>query len=78
MKPNIKPKCEDIFKNVCAKDYYNLLIKNSDICEYGIDCNGKIYFAYINGNIERYSRIEFIREAKAYFETSYYVHLRKD
>ena len=78
MKANIKPKGEDIFKNVCAKDYYNLIIGNSDIYEYGMDCNGKIYFAYLNGNIERYSRIEFIREAKAYFENAYYVHLRKD
>ena len=77
MNANIKPKGEDIFKNVYAKDYYNLLISNSDIYEYGIECNGKIYFAYLNGNIERYSRIEFIREAKAYFENSYYVHLRK-
>ena len=78
MEAKIKSKGEDIFRKAFAKDYYNLLIKDPDIYEYGIDCNGKIYFAYLNGNVERYSRIDFIKEAKAYFENAYYVHLRKD
>ena len=74
MQAKIRAKAIDIFKNEYAKDYYNLLIKNSDIYEYGLDCNGMIYFAYLNGNIERYTRREFTREAKAYFDNCYYVH----
>ena len=74
MEAKIKAKASDLFKNQYAKDYYNLLIKNSDIYEYGLDQKGLVYFAYLNGNIERYTKREFIRESKAYFENCYYVH----
>ena len=74
MKAKIRAKASDIFKNKYAKDYYRLFIKNSDIYEYGLDTKGLVYFAYLNGNIERYTRLEFTREAKAYFDNCYYVH----
>jgi len=67
MKTQIKVKAEKIFRNQNAINYYNKLANNSYISEYGIDSNGKVYFAWLNGNIDRYSRGEFLKLAEENF-----------
>lgn len=56
---------EKPFRNKVAQAYYEQKAKNNYIYEYGVDTNGKIYFAWLNGNVERYTRTQFIAEAKA-------------
>lgn len=64
MEAKIRAKAENIFRNKDAINYYNTLSNNSYIYEYGIDTNGKIYFAWLNGSVDRYSRKEFLKESK--------------
>ena len=64
MKTQIRAKAEKIFRNQTAINYYNHLSTNSNVYEYGVDTNGQIYFAWLNGNIDRYSRCEFLKLAK--------------
>lgn len=61
------------FRNKMAQAYYEKKAKNSDVYEYGVDTHGKIYFAWLNGNVERYTRTQFIAEAKAAAEYEYEV-----
>ena len=48
-----------------ANKLYNEIASNSDVYEYGIDTNGKIYFAYINGIVKRFTRTDFIKMSRA-------------
>jgi hypothetical protein len=67
MKKSVKnPKPEQIFRNELAKKWYAEIIKNDDIYEHGIDCNGNVYFAFLNGNINRSSRKEFLNYCKSH------------
>ncbi len=66
MKATVNPK-ENPFKNVYAARRYEELSQNALVYESGIDTNGKVYFAWLNGNIERYTRSEFIKKAKEYY-----------
>lgn len=43
---------------------YDNMRDNSDVYESGVDKYGMIYFAYLNGNIKRYKRNEFLKMAK--------------
>lgn len=52
-----------IFRNTIAKCYFDFRSLDSCIYECGTDNGGSIYFAYMNGNIERFSRREFLKEA---------------
>ena len=52
------------FRVEAANDLYNKYAANSDVYEYGIDTNGDIYFAYMNGVIRRYSRRQFINMSR--------------
>lgn len=61
--PKIKAKASSIFRNQQAMSLYNKLSSNSHVYEYGVDSTNKIYFAYLNGNIDRYSRREFLKLA---------------
>jgi hypothetical protein len=65
MKAKIRAKAETIFRNQDAIDYYNRLASDLYVYEYGIDTEGKIYFAWLNGNVDRYSRREFLRIARS-------------
>ena len=55
------------FINVNASRYFEYLKNNSDIYECGQDNHGKIYFACLNGNIDRYTRRKFIMAANEYY-----------
>ncbi len=67
MKAIIRAKAEEIFRNQLSINYYNELKKNSDIYEYGIDIAGNVYFAYLNGIISRFTKKEFLKEAKEFY-----------
>lgn len=60
----INAKGSDIFRNKKAIMMYDNMRNNSDIYESGVDNYGMIYFAYLNGDIKRYKRKEFIKMAK--------------
>lgn len=53
-----------IFRNPQAQRLFEKKASDRDVCEYGVDDIGQIYFAYMNGVVERYSRREFIKLAK--------------
>lgn len=53
-----------IFKNKVAQGYYEELSNRFGCYESGVDNQGLIYFAFLNGIIERYTRSEFIRNAR--------------
>ena len=55
------------FINTNASRYFDYLKNNSDVYECGQDEHGKIYFAWLNGNIDRYTRREFIKASNEYF-----------
>ena len=56
------------FKNKLAREYYEYLTQPfQSVLESGIDDNGRIYICYLNGIINRYTRREFIREAKEFY-----------
>ena len=67
MEAKVRGKAEDLFNNETAKDYYRFLINDSDVYEYGLDSNGKIYFAYLNGVINRFTRYQFLKAAKGFY-----------
>ncbi len=60
-----KIKATNPFRVKKANELYNKIASNSDVYEYGIDTNGKIYFAYINGNVKRFTRPDFIKMSRA-------------
>lgn len=69
MKRKFKPTGKEIFRNVDAIRFFDKMVQNSNIYEYGIDGGGRIYFAWLNGNIERYTRRQFltlVQQAKEY------------
>lgn len=69
MKAIINASPEKIFKSVNAKNYYKEIVKNDDIYEHGIDTNGQIYFAYLNGLVTRQSRTSFLRDANDWVDS---------
>ena len=64
MKARIKAK--KVFRNKDAQWMYEKISKDSHVYEYGIDTNGMIYFAWLNGLVERHTRRDFIKMAKEY------------
>jgi len=60
----MKTKAEVIFKSKEAIRLYNKMKYDSDIYQCGLDEKGKIYFAWLNGNIDRYTRPQFLKMAK--------------
>ena len=52
------------FRNTYAKEHFEKLSKNSDVYECGVDGYNRIYFSLLNGEIIRYTRREFLRNAK--------------
>ena len=53
------------FRVESANELYEVMGElNSYVMEYGIDTNGEIYFHYLNGITERFSRREFIKMAR--------------
>jgi flagellar hook protein FlgE len=60
-----KIKIENPFKDEKVNEYFEVQGKLNSYCkEYGIDSNGKVYFQYMNGITERFSRREFIKKAR--------------
>jgi len=59
-----KIRIEKPFRIEVANNLYKEMSMNNDCYEFGVDTYGFIYFAMLNGNIERYSRLEFIKIAK--------------
>lgn len=57
------------FKNETAEAYFNMLSDKSNVCESGIDDSGKIYIAWMNGQIDRYTRPAFIKKAEDWRES---------
>lgn len=53
-----------VFRNAAAQELFDKMRNNSDIMDYGIDDRGHIFFAYLNGVVERYSRREILRMAE--------------
>ncbi len=68
MKTSIKTSAEKIFRNKEAISLYNEKSTNGNVYEYGVDSHGDVYFAWLNGNIERYTRKQFISLAKKYYQ----------
>lgn len=60
----INPKATDIFRSEKAISLYNSFVNEFGVYEHGIDNWGNIYFAYLNGIIERYTRREFLDLSK--------------
>jgi len=60
MKIHNKP----VFRNILAEKHFEKLSKNSDVFECGVDDYHRIYFSLLNGEIIRYTRREFLRNAK--------------
>lgn len=67
MKAIINPK-KNPFRNTLAARRYNEFSNNTNVYESGIDTNGMVYFAWTNGNVDRYTREDFIRKSKEYYE----------
>ena len=59
-----KIRIQNPFRLSVANRLYAKMASNSDVYEYGIDTRGNIYFAYLNGNVKRYTRKEFIKISK--------------
>lgn len=57
-----------IFRNVIAQELYDRMSGDSDCDEAGVDDIGQIYFAYLNGVVDRYSRRQFIKKAQLWKE----------
>ena len=53
-----------VFRNDAAQKMFDKMRNDSDVMDYGIDNQGFIFFAYLNGIVERYTRREFIRMAE--------------
>ena len=51
------------FKNIEAQKLYNEMSADRDVYQHGVDNHGKIYFAYLNGNVQRYTRQQFLKIA---------------
>lgn len=60
----INPKGEDIFRKPEYAKEYDRLASNPDVCEHGIDDQGRIYFHYLNGLTFRYTRSQFYKICK--------------
>ena len=55
-----------VFRNIQACQLFDVYRNDSNVWDYGIDDQGKIYFSYLNGITEQYSRKEFIKMAIMY------------
>ncbi len=63
MKPKIKIK--NPFRVKEANELYKIKGElNSDCQEYGIDENGNVYFHYLNGITNRFTRKQFIKKSR--------------
>lgn len=62
----INPRPNEVFKFEEVQKFYKLYSSNYYIIEHGIDKSGKIYFVYSNGNVERFTRKQFINLSKNY------------
>jgi len=60
-----KIKATNPFRVEKANKLYHEIASNPDVYEYGIDTNGRIYFAYINGMVQRFTRPDFIKMSRA-------------
>jgi hypothetical protein len=58
---------EKPFRITEANQLYSKISNETDCYEHGIDTNGHIYFAFINGIVKRYSRREFIKMSRDNF-----------
>jgi hypothetical protein len=67
----MKTKNNPVFRNKLASKYYNYLRNNSSVYEAGVDDRGNLYFAFLNGNVDRYTRREFIKFATDFYTDSY-------
>lgn len=56
----IRPRGKDVFKNDVPAALFDKMGSCSDVSEYGVDYHGKIYFHYLNGITDRYTRRQFI------------------
>lgn len=63
MRTKINASANEIFRNEKAVELYNKFVNDSNVYEYGVDCEGNIYFAFANGVIKRYPRREFLKIA---------------
>ena len=64
MKVNKEPN----FRNISAKRYFELKKGNEELCEYGQDDKGNLYFLYQDESCTMYTRRNFIKEAKEYYK----------
>ncbi len=60
-----------LFRNKEAQTLFEKMSADSYVYESGVDNYGRIYFAYLNGVVKRYTRREFISLAKEYKELNY-------
>lgn len=56
-----------VFRNKIAQKYFEHFINDNYVSECGIDDKGLVYVAWLNGNIDRYERKRFVKEASDYY-----------
>ncbi len=54
------------FRIESANFLYEKKASDSAVYEYGIDTKGRIYFAYLNGIVQRFTRKEFIKLSRSH------------
>ena len=62
--PKINPLAQKVFRNVNAQNLFNTYSTRIGVCQYGVNRHGRIYFHFMNGITEIYSRAEFIKMSK--------------
>lgn len=60
MKAKIKVSADKLFRNKDAKSLYAKMSTQLRIIDFGQDSKGCIYFHFVNGNTDRYTRREFL------------------
>ena len=63
-KIKINPRANEVFRNEEVQMLYTEYSKRYGVNEHGIDKSGKIYFAFMNGNVQRFKREQFIKLSK--------------
>jgi len=61
LQSKINPLAKKVFRNVKAQELFNIYSKRVGVNEYGVNRHGRIYFHFMNGITEIYTRDEFIK-----------------
>ena len=62
--PKINPFAQKVFRNGNAQKLFNTYSTRIGVIEYGVNRHGRIYFHFMNGITEIYTRPKFIKMSK--------------